>query len=120
MGRCGITALRLTCFTMKKLMFCGLIALLSVALAEPGFAGGRRTSTDGSYYPDTEAYDSAGTKELVRKVQLALEEDGYYVGSHSGNFGIETRMAVRRYRRDHGLPIIGKIDDALLQSLGFR
>jgi peptidoglycan hydrolase-like protein with peptidoglycan-binding domain len=105
---------------MHKLIFSGLIALLSVALIQPCFAGRRSTSIDGTYYPGAGAYDSAGTKELVRKVQLALEEDGYYVGSHSGNFGFETRVAVRRYRRDHGLPIIGKIDDALLQSLGFR
>jgi peptidoglycan hydrolase-like protein with peptidoglycan-binding domain len=105
---------------MRKLKLAGLVALISMSLIQPGFAGRRPASIDTSFFPDAAAYDSAGTKELVRKVQLALEEDGYYVGSSSGNFGIETRMAVRRYRRDHGLPVIGKIDDAFLQALGFR
>lgn len=100
-------------------MLAGLIALISIGLTQPGFAGRRPAPIDTTFFPAA-AYDSAGTKELVRKVQLALEEDGYYVGSSSGNFGIETRMAVRRYRRDHGLPIVGKIDDAFLQALGFR
>jgi hypothetical protein len=42
------------------------------------------------------------------------------VGDNSGNFCFETRVAIRRYRRDHGLPIIGKIDATLLRTLGFR
>jgi hypothetical protein len=105
---------------MYKLILPGFIALITIGLIEPGLARRPSASSDSTFFPDAAAYDSAGTKELVRKVQLALEEDGYYVGSHSGNFGIETRMAVRRYRRDHGLPIIGKIDDTFLQALGFR
>jgi hypothetical protein len=86
---------------MNKLIFSGLVALLSIALIEPGFAGRRSISADETYYPDHVAYDSAGTKTLVRKVQLALEEDGYYVGSDSGNFGIETALSSRSWVADH-------------------
>ena len=36
------------------------------------------------------------------------------------NLEIVSGDAVRRYRRDHGLPITGKIDATLLRTLGFR
>ena len=65
-------------------------------------------------------YDSLGSVATVRQVQRALQEDGYYTGDNRGNFCFETRVAVRRYQRDKGLPITGKIDDALLKSLGLR
>ena len=103
---------------MNKLIFPGLVALLLFALL-PAASAGRRSLDDG-FYPDTAVYESIGRNEIVRKVQLALEEDGYYVGDHSGEFGFETRAAIRRYRRDHGLPIIGKIDATFLRTLGFR
>jgi len=103
---------------MKKIVV-GVGLILAAITVQPLLAGPRMTSIQGTY-PDTHAYDSAGYREIVRKVQLALEEEGYYVGSHSGNFGYETRAAVRRYRRDHGLAIVGKIDQELLASLGFR
>ncbi len=103
---------------MKKLILSGFAAALVTALIQPAFGGPR--PMDYSFYPDNAVYESHGRNETVRKVQLALEEDGYYVGDHSGNFGFETRAAVRRYRRDHGLPIVGKIDEQLLKALGFR
>lgn len=74
--------------------------------------------TEGYYYPNDSTYDSHGRVPTVRKVQRALEEDGYYVGDTRGNFCYETRVAVRRYQRDKGLRISGKIDDTLLRTLG--
>jgi len=103
---------------MNKLIFHGLATLVLLTLIPMASAG--RRSLEYGVYPDTAAYESTGRNETVRKVQLALEEDGYYVGDHSGEFGFETRAAVRRYRRDHGLPITGKIDAAFLRTLGFR
>jgi peptidoglycan hydrolase-like protein with peptidoglycan-binding domain len=103
---------------MKKLILPGVLAA-AVAIIQPAQAG-PRTIDENVYYPDNYAYESVGRNLIVRKVQLALEEDGYYVGDHSGEFGFETRTAVRRYRRDHGLPIVGKIDETLLRTLGFR
>ena len=102
---------------MKTLI---LLVLLIAALPgpiQPAFAGPRNRN---EIYPDTATYESNGRNQTVRKVQLALEEDGYYVGDHSGQFGFETRAAVRRYRRDHGLPVIGKIDDQFLRAIGLR
>jgi hypothetical protein len=104
---------------MKTLILPGLLIAALLGLLQPAQAGPRRLDENG-YYPGNHAYASVGGNLIVRKVQLALEEDGYYVGDHSGEFGFETRAAVRRYRRDHGLPIVGKIDETLLRALGFR
>jgi len=113
--RTGVTPLA---YSMNKLIFPGLAALVLFTVL-PVASAGRRSLDDGAY-PDTAVYESNGRNAIVRKVQLLLEKDGYYVGDHSGEFGFETRAAVRRYRRDHGLPITGKIDAAFLRTLGFR
>jgi peptidoglycan hydrolase-like protein with peptidoglycan-binding domain len=104
---------------MKTLMLPGVLIVLLLGVIPPAQAGQRKTD-ESSFYPRLTAYESNGTQELVRKVQRALEEDGYYVGDTSGQFGYETRAAVRRYRRDHGLPIVGKIDALFLRTLGFQ
>jgi len=72
------------------------------------------------YIPAEATYNSVGRDATVRAVQRALERHGYYVALHTGEFGFDTRRAVRRYRRDHGLRVIGKIDHELLRSLGIR
>jgi peptidoglycan hydrolase-like protein with peptidoglycan-binding domain len=102
---------------MKKLILSSLVVIALTAI-EPVQAG-RRSTDDGSYFPANATYDSHGRNRIVRKVQRALREDGYYVGDTEGNFCQETRIAVRRYRRDHGLPIVGKIDEEFLRTLGF-
>src|SRR6476469_8348107 len=102
---------------MKTSLFsAALIVLLAAAI--PVASGHEPVSLETRYYQNNTAYDSSGSSHLVRKVQLALEIRGYYVGDNKGQFGMETRAAVRRYRRDHGLAIIGKIDHELLRSLG--
>jgi len=102
---------------MKTSLFSiALVALLAATI--PSANGHEPSSLETRYYPHNTAYDSSGSSGLVRKVQLALQRHGYYVGDNKGQFGMETRAAVRRYRRDHGLPIIGKIDHELLRSLG--
>jgi len=102
---------------MRKVLS-GLIALILATTVQ--LSPAEHPSTVGVMFPDTGAYDSTSYRDLVRKVQIALEKEGYYVGGHTGSFGFETRAAVRRYRRDHGLAIMGKIDGELLRSLGFR
>ena len=74
-------------------------------------------SPRGEYIP-TETYESNRPDAVVQVVQFALQRQGYYVGLTSGEFGSETRIAVRRYQRDHGLRRSGKIDRVLLRSLG--
>lgn len=104
---------------MKKLGLLSFAITALIGLAQPAPAGPSDRS-DGSSYPTNGSYDSCGSVAMVRKVQRALQEEGYYTGDSFGNFCFETRVAVRRYKRDKGLPIIGKIDDALLTSLGLR
>jgi peptidoglycan hydrolase-like protein with peptidoglycan-binding domain len=104
---------------MKTLIIPSLLTVVLLAFIPPTQAGSRRTDHR-SYYPDQTTYESNGSRLIVRKVQRALEEDGYYVGDTGGQFGYETRAAVRRYRRDHGLPIVGKIDELFLRTLGFQ
>lgn len=99
---------------MKKLGLLSFVISVLMGLSQSAWG------SDGYYYPDNATYDSHGRVPTVRQVQLALEDEGYYVGDNRGNFGYETRAAVRRYQRDFGLPITGKIDTALLRSLWRR
>lgn len=103
---------------MKKLILSSLVVIALAGAVEPVQAA-QRNAEDGFYFPAQAAYDSHGRNRIVRNVQRALREDGYYVGDTEGNFCFETRAAVRRYRRDHGLPVVGKIDDEFLRALGF-
>ena len=104
---------------MKKLILSSLVVIALTGPIEPMQAGQRNTDDSGAYFPADATYDSHGRNRIVRNVQRALREDGYYVGDTEGNFCFETRAAVRRYRRDHGLPVVGKIDDEFLRALGF-
>jgi peptidoglycan hydrolase-like protein with peptidoglycan-binding domain len=104
---------------MKKLglLSFGIVAL--IGLSQPAQAG-PTARNEGYYFPSDATYDSLGRVPTVRLVQRALAEDGYYVGDRRGNFCYETRVAVRRYQRDNGLRITGKIDDTLLRTLRLR
>jgi peptidoglycan hydrolase-like protein with peptidoglycan-binding domain len=63
-------------------------------------------------------YESNHRRPPVRAVQLALRRHGYNPAIVSGEYVAETRLAVRRYQRDHGLRESGLIDHSLLLSLG--
>lgn len=104
---------------MKKLGLLSFGITVLIGLSQPAH-GDPRARNAGYYYPADSTYDSHGRVRTVRNVQLALEEDGYYVGDNRGNFCYETRVAVRRYQRDHGLVMTGKIDSSLLESLRLR
>jgi peptidoglycan hydrolase-like protein with peptidoglycan-binding domain len=104
---------------MKTLALLSSVIIALVGLSQPA-QGGASERVEGYYYPGDATYDSLGAVPTVRQVQRALEEDGYYVGDNRGNFCYETRVAVRRYQRDKGLRISGKIDDELLKTLRLR
>jgi peptidoglycan hydrolase-like protein with peptidoglycan-binding domain len=104
---------------MKKLGLLSFLIIALIGLSQPAH-GDSRDRSEGYYYPSDSTYDSLGRVPTVREVQLALEDEGYYVGDNRGNFGFETRAAVRRYQRDKGLAITGKIDSTLLKTLGLR
>ena len=104
---------------MKTLGLLSFAIIAVFGLSQP-VNGATPDRSEGYHYPNQSTYDSCGRVVTVRHVQLALEEDGYYVGDNRGNFGFETRAAVRRYQRDNGLRISGKIDDTLLRTLRLR
>ncbi len=52
------------------------------------------------------------------EVQSALASRGYYHGQIDGSIGTGSREAIARYQADHGLPVTGRIDGGLLNSLG--
>ena len=55
---------------------------------------------------------------LPADVQRALQHEGYYHGDIDGDIGAGTRAAIRQYQYDRHLEVTGRIDRALLQSLG--
>jgi peptidoglycan hydrolase-like protein with peptidoglycan-binding domain len=53
----------------------------------------------------------------VAAAQFLLQKLGYFVPPLDGRMGEETRAAVETYRRDHGLPGAGVVDEPLIASL---
>lgn len=53
----------------------------------------------------------------VAKVQNALSRAAYGQIRADGVFGPQTRDAIKQFQADHGLPVTGAIDDALLMEL---
>lgn len=51
-------------------------------------------------------------------VQSALANQGYYRGRIDGVIGARSRAAIREYQRQNGLPVTGRVDRSLLDSLG--
>ena len=64
-----------------------------------------------------ERYESEGSS-LTAQVQRKLRKLGYYNGTVDGELGRGTRAAIRAYQEENDLDITGKIDRALLRSLG--
>ena len=102
---------------MKILTCVTLIALGLVGISPSAEARSRRTWRA---VPNAVAYESNRPRATVQLVQLALQRRGYYTGLTTGELVAETRVAIRRYQRDRGLRKTGRIDRALLRSLGIR
>ena len=77
------------------------------------YRGIPRTSYSYSYRSDRNSSD-----ELAVDVQRALARKGYYRGGIDGDIGPGTRAAIRSYQYNRGLEVTGRIDGALLRSLG--
>lgn len=56
----------------------------------------------------------------VSEVQSALARAGYYDGAIDGSLGPATRSALRRYQRDRGLSVTGRIDQSVVEALRVR
>jgi peptidoglycan hydrolase-like protein with peptidoglycan-binding domain len=55
---------------------------------------------------------------LVRKVQIALRNRGYYHGLVDGYLGQGTGIAIQRFQIDRSIRVIPILDPSLLISLG--
>jgi hypothetical protein len=55
---------------------------------------------------------------LVRKVQIALRNRGYYHGLVDGNLGQATGVAIQMFQIDHSIRVIPLLPPSLLISLG--
>jgi hypothetical protein len=55
---------------------------------------------------------------IVRKVQIALRDRGYYHALEDGYLGQATGIAIQMYQIDHHIRVIPLLDPSLLISLG--
>jgi peptidoglycan hydrolase-like protein with peptidoglycan-binding domain len=56
--------------------------------------------------------------EALQFAQIALRDRGYYTGPINGQVNVATRDALRRYQRDHNLPVTGDLDVRTARDLG--
>jgi hypothetical protein len=84
-------------------------------------------SYDPGLYQDQEYYDqdnykssAQSTDAIVADAQKRLSQLGYYRGEIDGIFGAETRRAIVRYQRNHGLRATGYLTTDTLQTLGLQ
>ena len=77
-------------------------------------------SSEYSQEPSQSEYDSGNPDSSVSQVQAALAREGYYHGAIDGSLGPATRNALRRYQRNQGLDVTGRIDRPVIEALGLR
>ncbi len=70
-----------------------------------------------NYYPDNGYSGQNGSASIQALVQDSLARRGYYDGPVDGVVGSGTRSAIREFQRDNGLPVTGRIDSQLVQTL---
>jgi len=60
------------------------------------------------------------SRDTIRWVQASLQQLGYDGGKVDGAVGRRTAVAIKKYEKDNGLPITGKMSAALVDSLRKR
>ena len=79
------------------------------------------SGADPNYY-DEGAYTSSSDQSTDSTIAAAAQEQlarrRYYRGEIDGIFGPETRRAIMRYQREHGLRVTGRLDMDMLHALG--
>jgi len=60
------------------------------------------------------------SRNTIRWVQASLQQLGYDAGKVDGAVGRRTAVAIKKYEKDNGLPITGKMSAALVDSLRKR
>ena len=74
--------------------------------------------TDAQVPPNNRSATYPFNPAIVRKVQIALRNRGYYHGLVDGFLGGATGTAIQRFQMDHSLRVIPLLDPSLLVSLG--
>lgn len=69
-------------------------------------------------YPARYENDSRNSVNNVSEVQSALARAGYYRDAIDGSVGPATRKALRRFQRDRGLDVTGRIEWPVIEALG--
>lgn len=88
-------------------------------------AGSNAASSIGSRHPidgqDFNAEDmNENSASTVRAVQRQLQQQGMYSGAIDGVMSAKTNSALRKYQRQNGLPVSGRLDAQTLTSLGIQ
>jgi|SRR5580700_4113031 hypothetical protein len=97
--------------SFRKIRRLQLIVLVGVVAFLGTFTEGQLAATERSaVYPLNPA--------IVRRVQIALRNRGYYHGLVDGYLGEETGIAIQRFQIDHCIRVIPLLDPSLLVSLG--
>lgn len=73
-----------------------------------------------SQTPFTITAEAAYNKATVKKVQEALNKQGYDCGTPDGIMGKKTKAAIKEYQADHDLKVTGTINSKLLNSLNVK
>jgi hypothetical protein len=60
------------------------------------------------------------SRDTIRWVQTSLQQLGYDPGKPDGALGRRTTVAIRKYEKDNGLPVTGKMTMPLVDSLKKR
>lgn len=64
------------------------------------------------------AYKVGSSGEQVKQIQQLLKDWGYYTGAVDGDYGEETRQAVIRFQKKHGITVDGIVGAQTAEKLG--
>jgi Putative peptidoglycan binding domain len=70
---------------------------------------------DGPIYT---GYATVTPDQVIVNVQVALRDQGYYVGATDGVMGPQTRAALAAFQADNGLEVTSAVDQPTLQTMG--
>ena len=64
--------------------------------------------------------DMSHNKGVVRQVQTELSNQGYKIGKVDGVMGKNTRQALTKYQKEHGIKATGRIDQNTLAKMDIQ
>ena len=82
---------------------------------KPGIAAPKIQQPEKSKF---RAMSRAQKKEMVKKVQTILKKDGFYTMRVDGIPGPRTFWGIKRYQKNRGLAVTGRIDNELIKAMG--